>query len=68
MTLKKLPESITVRCCGCSGEVTFVIPKTDSDRPTMFHTMPYCARFDETNTSQGIVKYLRDCGDARERN
>jgi hypothetical protein len=34
----------------------------------MFHTMPYCARFDETNTSQGIVKYLRDCGDARERN
>jgi len=65
--MSKLPDQITVRCCGCSGEVTFVAPKAD-DRPTMFHTMPYCARFDETNTPDGIVQYLRDCNDARERN
>ena len=62
-----LPDKLTVRCCGCAGKVTFVVPKADADRPTMFHTIPYCARFDETNTAAGIVDYLRDCGNA-ERN
>jgi hypothetical protein len=64
----KLPDKITVHCCGCTGEVTFVVPKTDSDRPTMLHTVPCCARFNETNTSDDIVRYLRACGDARVRN
>jgi len=67
---KKLsvPDQITIRCCGCSGEVTFVVPKTDDDYPTMMHTVPMCGRFDETNTAEGIVQYMRDCSDARELN
>jgi len=62
-----LPDKIAVPCCACPGEVTFVVPKTDLDRPTMFHTVPYCARFNETNTADGIVQYLRDCAPQRER-
>ena len=69
MKPKELPDQVTLRCCGCHGEVTFVVPKKDgSDRPTMFHTMPYCARFDETNTAAAVVQYFRDCGDAGKRN
>jgi hypothetical protein len=62
-----LPDKIAIRCCGCAGEVTFISP-TDNARPTFFHTIPACKRFDETNTAMGIVEYMRDCLDARERN
>jgi len=62
----KLPDKITVRCCACSGVVSFVVPKSDSDYPTMYHTMPYCGRFDSTNTADAIVTYLRDCGEAEQ--
>jgi hypothetical protein len=65
----KPPDQITVRCCACTGTVTFQAPRSDpEDRPTFFHTIPACKRFDETNTVEGVVQYLRDCGDARERN
>lgn len=56
-----LPSEVTVKCCDCSGSVTFVVPKSPKDYPTFFHTMPKCKRFDSTNTPDAIVKYLQDC-------
>lgn len=61
-------EGVTVPCCGCSGKVTFVVPKANSDHPTLLHTMPYCKRFEETNTGDDIVKYVQDCRIALEGN
>lgn len=55
-------ESVVVPCCACQGEVTFVVPRRGKkERPTFFHTMPYCQRFSDTNTSADVVKYLQDC-------
>jgi len=55
-------KQVTLRCCACAGQVTFVIPERDDDRPTFFHTMPYCARFDDVKTPDDVVSYFRDCG------
>lgn len=57
-------NSVTLPCCGCSGKVTFEVPKSPQDHPTFFHTMPPCERFDRTNTADGVVRYLRDCQNA----
>ena len=67
MTKKILIEkSVTVRCCACAGQVTFEEPGEEADsRPTFLHTMPYCSRFDQTNTVDDIIKYMRDCVDAQ---
>jgi hypothetical protein len=54
-------NSATVPCCACTGRVTFAMPESDDDRTAFFHTMPYCARFDQTNTPDAVVQYLRDC-------
>jgi hypothetical protein len=61
LTMKKL----TLPCCACSGEVTFVIPEKDDDRPTFLHTLPPCARFHATNTADAIIQYMKDCGDKK---
>jgi hypothetical protein len=57
---KPLPENVTIRCCACKGMVTFKAPR-ENDRPTFFHTMPYCERFDQTNTADAVIQYFRDC-------
>lgn len=69
MSEPKPPTRTTIRCCACRGYVTFQSPTDEpGDRPTFFHTIPYCKRFDETNTADGIIQYMRDCVDARARN
>ena len=60
-------ETITLPCCACAGKVSFATPET-TENPTFFHTMPYCSRFDSTNTAMDVVQYMRDCNDALERN
>jgi len=61
--IKRDGDQIRMNCSDCSGEVIFVIPsETGTDRPTLFHTMPYCQRFDDTNTVKQIIQYYRDCG------
>lgn len=57
-------DRFEIPCCGCTGTVIFVEPEPDG-QPTFFHTMPYCARFDQTNTVDDIIKYMRDCVDAQ---
>lgn len=57
-------ETITLPCCACAGKVSFATPET-TDSPTFFHTMPMCKRFDDTNTADDVVQYLRDCGNAQ---
>jgi hypothetical protein len=58
---KQVVNGITLPCCACKGTVTFQVPESDQDHPTFFHTMPPCERFDQTNTTDDIVKYMRDC-------
>ncbi len=50
---------LTLPCVGCTGKVTFSV---ETERPTFFHTMPYCKRFDATNTADDLIVYMRDCG------
>jgi hypothetical protein len=57
-------ETITLPCCACDGKVSFATPETTTN-PTFFHTIPYCKRFDDTNTTDDVVQYLRDCGNAQ---
>lgn len=62
MSSHTVEEAVTLRCCACSGKVTFEAPKADAaSRPTFFHTMPYCERFDRTNTTEELLQYIRDC-------
>jgi hypothetical protein len=52
-------EGITVPCAGCSGKVTFA---TNTENPTLLHTMPYCERFESANTADDVIQYMKDCG------
>ena len=62
-----LPDKITVRCCGCKGDVTFQRPTDDlEDHPTLYHTIPYCKRFEDVNTLDDLADYVRDCRRAQE--
>lgn len=67
MTRKKktsvVEKETTLPCCDCSGTVSFVHPDNSKSggQPTFFHTMPYCKRFDDTNTTDAIIQYMRDC-------
>lgn len=58
-------ETITLPCCACAGKVSFATPETTA-HPTFFHTMPFCARFEETNTADDLATYVRDCRIASE--
>lgn len=58
-------ETIQLPCCACTGKVSFGTPETTT-HPTFFHTMPYCKRFDATNTQDELVNYIRDCRLAQE--
>lgn len=49
-----------VKCCDCSGEVTFVEPRPQ-DQPVFYHTLPYCKRFERTETADQLADYVRDC-------
>lgn len=60
-------KKTTLPCCGCSGEVTFVHPDA-GPQPTLFHTMPYCERFDSIKTIDGYLEYFKDCGAKKGRN
>lgn len=59
--METVRQQVTLPCCDCDGKVTFVIPEAEGDRPTFFHTMPPCARFDSTNTADAVIQYFRDC-------
>lgn len=52
----------TLPCCACAGKVSFADPET-TENSTFFHTMPYCVRFEATNTGADLVQYLKDCVD-----
>jgi len=55
-------ETIQVPCCACPGVVSFATPEA-TPNPTFFHTLPYCQRFDATNSAADLVQYLKDCID-----
>lgn len=51
-------NSITLPCSGCGGKATFT---SEGERPTFFHTMPYCERFNGVNTIAELTTYMREC-------
>lgn len=53
-------EVIELPCCACEGRVSFGTPET-TDRPTFFHTTPYCERFNATDTPMQMVDYMQEC-------
>lgn len=55
-------QATTLPCCACAGKVSFTDPDTTQD-VSFLHTMPYCVRFEETNTADDLVQYLKDCID-----
>lgn len=57
----KVGEGVQVKCCACSGTVTFVSPEGPESHPTFFHTLPECERFRATNDVDALLKYTQDC-------
>lgn len=60
MKSEKVSESLTLPCCGCDGTATFT---PEGEHPTFFHSMPFCERFNSTNTADQLSIYMRECGD-----
>lgn len=54
----KVKNSTTLPCSGCAGSATFT---PDGERPTFFHTMPLCDRFNKVNTVVELTEYMREC-------
>jgi hypothetical protein len=55
---QKITEQVTLPCAGCSGRATFT---PEGERPTFFHTVPYCERFDRVHSIDDLFAYMRDC-------
>ena len=54
----KIKNAVTLPCAACDGKATFT---AEGERPTFFHTIPYCRRFDETNDVDSLLRYWKDC-------
>jgi hypothetical protein len=52
---------ITVKCCGCSGQVTFTLPLNDDEPAAMTHTPLACKRHYEVSTPDEVIRYFREC-------
>jgi hypothetical protein len=51
-------NSVTLPCSGCDGNATFT---PEGERPTFFHTMPMCDRFNRVNSIAELTEYMREC-------
>ena len=60
-------ECVELPCCACNGRVSFATPETTKN-PTLFHTIPYCERFETTDTAMQVVEYMRECREKSELN
>ena len=54
----KVRDAITLPCSGCGGQATFT---PHGERPTFFHTMPFCERFDRVKTIAELTEYMHEC-------
>lgn len=56
-------DGISLPCCACGGEASFFIPPPGSERQRVLlaHSLPSCRRFEEAESPDAILKYLRDC-------
>lgn len=53
---KKQP--VTVRCVSCAGRYGFGI---EDDRPTAYHTLPYCPAFNAIQSTMDALRHAEKC-------
>lgn len=52
------PSPANVRCCSCSGRYGFGV---ENDRPTAYHTLPYCPAFIAIETTMDAIRHAEKC-------
>ena len=54
--MKKDP--LTVRCHACRGRFGFGV---DDDRPTAYHSLPFCPAFNAIATTIDALRFAQQC-------